>query len=79
MSVSCGRNLFRGHIRPPLRSDWSQVESHKKRGLPISRPHAVRIDLQGSLSVDGTAGCMVQSSWGSGEFSCVGMGVGFQV
>jgi DnaJ family protein C protein 11 len=78
MSVSYGRNLFRGHVRAPLRSEWSQVGYHKNRGLPLSRPQAVRLDLQGSLSLDGTIGWMVQGSRAIGEFSRVGLGVGVQ-
>jgi DnaJ family protein C protein 11 len=78
VSVSYGRNLFRGHVRTPLRSEWSQVGYHKNEGLPLSRPQAVRLDLQGSLSLDGTIGWMVQGSRGVGEFTRVGLGVGVQ-
>ena len=78
ISVSYGRNLLRGHVRAPLRSEFSQVGYHKNRGLPLSRPQAVRLDLQGSLSLDGTIGWMVQGSRGIGEFSRVGLGVGVQ-
>jgi DnaJ homolog subfamily C member 11 len=46
--------------------------------LHLSRPQAVRLDLQGSLSLDGTIGWMVQGSRGVGEFTRVGLGVGVQ-
>ena len=78
LSVSYGRNLFRGHVRAPLQSEWSQVGYHKNRDLAISRPQAVRLDLQGSLSLDGTIGWMVQGSRAIGDFSRVGLGVGVQ-
>ena len=78
MSISYARNLFRGHVRVPLRSEWSQVGYHKNRDLPLSRPQAVRLDLQFSLSLDGTIGWMVQGSRAFGEFSRVGLGVGVQ-
>src|SRR3984957_14760237 len=32
LSVSYGRNLFRGHVRAPLQSEWSHVGYHKNRG-----------------------------------------------
>jgi DnaJ family protein C protein 11 len=78
LSVSYGRNLFRGHVRAPLQSEWSQVGYHKNREPAISRPQAVRLDLQGSLSLDGTMGWMVQGSRAIGDFSRVGLGVGVQ-
>lgn len=78
VSVSYGRNLFRGHVRTPLRSEWSQVGYYKNKGPPFARPQAVRLDLQGSLSLDGTIGWMVQGSRSIGEFSRLGLGVGVE-
>jgi DnaJ homolog subfamily C member 11 len=78
MSVSYGRNLFRGHVRTPLRSEWSHVGYHKNRDLPLSHAQAVRLDLQGYLSLDGTIGWTVQGSRDIGEFSRVGLGVGVE-
>ena len=78
MSFSYGRNIFRGYVRPPLRSEWSEIGYHKNRGLPLSQAQAVRLDLQGSLSLDGTIGWMVQGSRAIGEFGRVGVSVGVQ-
>jgi DnaJ homolog subfamily C member 11 len=78
ISVSYGRNLFRGYVRTPLRSEWSHVGYYKNKGPPLRRPQAVRLDMQGSLSLDGTIGWMVQGSRGIGEFSRLGLGVGVQ-
>ena len=78
LSVSYGRNLFRGPVRSPIRSEWSHVGYHKNQSLPLSHPPAVRLDLQGSISLDGTIGWMVQGSRGIGEFTRLGLGVGVQ-
>lgn len=78
LSINYGRNLFRGQMRPPAQSEWSKVEHHVHQSLSTLQPQAVRLDLQGSLSLDGSFGWMVKGSRAVGEFSRVGVGVGVQ-
>lgn len=78
LSVSYGRNLFRGQTRMPVQSEWSKIEYHKYQNLPSERPESVRVDLQGSISVEGTIGWMVKGTRAVGNFSRVGVGIGVQ-
>ncbi len=78
LSVSYGRNLFRGQVRKPAQSEWSHVGHQKTQRLPTESPQAVRMDLEGSISTDGTIGWMMQGSRAVGDFSRIGVAVGVQ-
>ena len=77
-SISYGRNVFRGQVKAPVLSQWSADGHHRSQVAAMSQPHAVRLDVHGSLGLDGTIGWMVQGSRHVGEFSRIGVGIGVQ-
>ena len=78
VSVSYGRNIFRGFVKPEVRSEWSEEGYAKSQSQPLPAPTATRLDLQASISLDGSVGWLIRGTRKVGEFSHVEVGLGVQ-
>lgn len=80
LSVSYGRNVFRGTVDPPMRSQWSAEGKHNRHsGTSLAREsQAVRLDLQSSIGNDLSISWLVRGSRKFGDFTRMGLAVGVQ-
>ena len=76
LSLTYGRNVFRGVVPPPPKSEWSEEGRHRSLSLETYEPRAVRLEAECSLSLDGTMTWTIRGSRKFGDLARVGVGVG---
>lgn len=79
LSVNYGRNVFRGVVEPLVRSEWSaEGKASPAADIVAAEGRAVRLELEGSIALDGSMGWMVRGSRKFGSFTRMGLAAGVQ-
>lgn len=80
LSLTYGRNVFRGIVEPLVRSEWSSEgkSSARSSSVPADKTRAVRLDVHSSISLDGSLGWMIRGSRKFGHFTRMGLSLGVQ-